>query len=94
MNTITYTARSMLRNAAKRVGVRETARRASLNPMQISRFINGTGADSADELFRIAQALGFKIKITPSAHKMGSRNVAAKRLRPKHRRYESSRQMP
>lgn len=42
-------------------GIREIARLAELNPMRVSRFVNGQGGDDARTLFILAAAVGLYI---------------------------------
>lgn len=59
-----------LTTAIRQQGVRETARRAGVTPMVVSRFINGQSNVNAIDLYAIAAALDYDFHLcaTPTAN--------------------------
>ena len=63
MNHTLYYHRTTLKALVSKNGIRATARSLKMSHMAMSRFRDGTGADSAEILYRLADLFGYVIKM-------------------------------
>ena len=59
--------RRIIAQECKAQGIRATAKVAGVNPMRVSRFVNGTGGDDAAILYILADAVGLRLHLIRKA---------------------------
>lgn len=83
--------RRLIRELVHDHGIRHVARIAGLNPMRVSRFVNGDGADDVVSFYLIAGAVGVRFLTAESEPQGNQVAIALAKFNPGRSRRKSRR---